>query len=81
MWGYSGPIDITMDFHCFYLRKAENVKEYKIFMVELQHTTHITYINITSGDSPYQLQNDLKEVQMLACQSEIFKSEQVLDPK
>ena len=30
-------------------------------MVELQHTTHITYINITSGDSPYQLQNDLKE--------------------
>lgn len=26
MWGYSGPIDISMDFHCFYLRKAENSK-------------------------------------------------------
>ena len=80
MWGYSGPINLHQDFHCFYLRKAENPKEYKIFMVEMQHTEHISYINITHGGSPYEIENQLSNVQMLVCQGEIFKSDQVLNP-
>ena len=74
MWGYSGPIDLGQDFHCFYLRKAQDFREFKIFIVELQHTSHVTYVNITHADSPYRLQNDLENVEMLVCQAEIFKS-------
>ena len=50
----------------------------------MQHTPHITYINFTKGDSPYRLQNDLKigsNIILFACQNEVFKSDQVLNPR